>query len=63
MSTDRLTDLEVKLAFQEHTIGQLDEVIRELMQRMERAESRLEEVVAEQQNAMAPLENPRPPHY
>lgn len=61
--SDRLTDLEVKVAFQEHTLQQLDDVLRELVDRLERTEKRLSEVEQEHRNSLAPLENPKPPHY
>jgi len=63
MSEDRLTDLEVKLAFQEHTIAQLDEVIQKLQAKLERLDDRIQELAEEQASSLAPLDNPPPPHY
>ena len=63
MSDDRVTDLEVKVAFQEHTIAQLDEVVQKLMDRMEALEKRIDELQAEHQASLPPLENPPPPHW
>ncbi|MCB9675102.1 MAG: SlyX family protein [Alphaproteobacteria bacterium] len=60
---DRITDLEVKLAFQEHTIAELDEVVRMLAQKVEVLERRIEEAIAEQAASQAPLDNPPPPHW
>ena len=63
MPVDRLTELEVKLAFQEHTIAQLDEVIQKLQAKMERLDDRLQELAEEHASSLAPLDNPPPPHY
>ncbi len=63
MSEDRVTELEVKVAFQEHTIEQLDKVIQTMMKKIDMLERRINEVVAEQQSSQAPLDNPPPPHW
>jgi SlyX protein len=64
-SDDRLTDLEVRLAFQQRTIATLDEVVREFAARVERLERQLAEMVnrasSEEPPAGPGLE--RPPHY
>jgi uncharacterized coiled-coil protein SlyX len=39
---DRLLDLEVKVAYQDHTIAALDQVVRALADRLARAEAELE---------------------
>lgn len=63
MSEDRVTDLEVKLAFQEHTLHQLDEVIQKLHARIEQLENRVNELQEEQLASLQPLDNPKPPHW
>ena len=63
MESDRVMDLEVKVAFQEHTIAQLDEELRKTLDRLEKLERRVEELVMEHQaSAQAPI-NEKPPHY
>lgn len=59
----RIMDLEVKLAFQEHTIAELDDVLRALVDRVEALERELEAVREEHRNAQAPFVNEKPPHY
>jgi SlyX protein len=62
----RLVELETKIAFQEETIQQLNEVVCDQQLRLERACARLEELagrVAEQPPAGAPADAERPPHY
>lgn len=63
MSDDRITDLEIKIAFQEHALRELDDVVRGLMDRVDELQALLDEVRAEHRSAMSPLENERPPHY
>lgn len=59
----RITDLEVKVAFQEALIAELDEVIRHLQDRLEGHDRELREI-REQGEAEAPAdENQPPPHY
>ena len=59
----RLEQLEVKVAFQEHTIAQLDEVIQQALARVDELQRRLHELQAEHAASLpAPL-NERPPHY
>ena len=64
MSVDKqILDLEVRVAYQDKTIEQLDEVVRELALRIERLEDRIVELCA---SATAfpsgPADDP-PPHY
>jgi uncharacterized coiled-coil protein SlyX len=54
---DRFIDLEVKLAFQERLIRELDALVRELADRVGKAEQRLAAIPA------APVVTERPPHY
>lgn len=59
----RIVDLEVRAAFQEKLIAQLDEVLREFADRVERLEAQLVEL---KQSVDAPEVGPadeRPPHY
>ena len=58
----RMEDLEVKVAFQEHTIAQLDEVVRDLRAEVEQLRREVKEIREQQQ--LGP-EDPdqRPPHY
>lgn len=60
---DRITELEVKVAFQEHTIAQLDEELRKTIERLDDLELRLKEVVAEQQKSQEGPIDEKPPHY
>ncbi|MEZ4318086.1 MAG: SlyX family protein [Myxococcota bacterium] len=63
MSDERLTDLEIKLAFQEHTIHALDGVVRELQEKIDRLEHRIRELAEEHASSLGPLDNPPPPHW
>lgn len=62
MVDERVMDLEVKVAFQEHTIAQLDEELRKLMDRFEGLERRVKELALEEASRLAPI-NEKPPHY
>ncbi len=64
MALDKqIIDLEVRVAYQDKIIAQLDEVVRELATRIERLEHQVKEL---RQNANAapigPADDP-PPHY
>ncbi len=69
MSTDRppdwLVDVEVKLAYQERLIGDLDALIRAFAVRLEKAERELVELKQSVRSPEAPLgaANEPPPHY
>ncbi len=56
-------DLEVRLSYQEHTIHQLDDVVRGFALRVERLERQLDEL----KDSMGSLEvgsgDEKPPHY
>jgi len=59
----RIVNLEVRAAFQDKLIGELNEVVREFAQRVERLERELKEL---REGADAPdigPANERPPHY
>lgn len=60
---ERLTDLEIKVAFQEHTTLALDDVLRALVDRVDRLERELTALREEHRAAMTPVESERPPHY
>ena len=62
---ESIMNLEVKVAFQEHQIGELNEVIREMADRideMQRDLRSLKETVSAQQK-LGDQKNERPPHY
>lgn len=68
MSSDRLDDLEARLAFQDDTLHALNEVICKQQDQLDRLQTRYRELVdmvealLEQQEARAPREQ-KPPHY
>jgi uncharacterized coiled-coil protein SlyX len=55
---DRFIDLEVKLAYQERLIRDLDALVREFATRLAKAEDRLAQI-----DRPAPVVSERPPHY
>lgn len=60
---DRLEELEIKVAFQENTIAELDAVVRALGDEIEQMKRRMREL---QEEHAASLESPpheKPPHY
>ncbi len=59
----RITELEVKLAFQEHTIAQLDEELQKTIARLQDLDERLKQLRAEHESSQQPLDNPPPPHW
>lgn len=60
---DRLEALEVKVAFQEHTIAQLDEVVRELADRLQALDEQLRSLREEWNNNQPGPIDEKPPHY
>ena len=64
MSVDKqILDLEVRVAYQDKTIEQLDEVVRELAVRVERLEHQLSILLINADGSPSgPPEDP-PPHY
>ena len=68
MSDDRLMDIETKLAFQEHTIEELNSVVIEQQEEIERLKNAVEYLLdkmqqfADTQMERAPA-NEKPPHY
>ena len=68
MSDARLTELEIKVAFQEDTIKALNDVVYQQQNRIDRLEASLyrtqEAIDATQQGSGAPLAgDEKPPHY
>lgn len=66
--TQRLTDLEIRVAYQENTITALDEVIQEqfaLIDRLQREMEQLRNHMESQPNSakLGSLEEELPPHY
>ena len=62
---ERITELEIRLSFQDHLIAELDQFVRSLSSRLEKAERELAEIQATQQSpalTMGPADDP-PPHY
>ena len=62
----RLDDLEVRYAFQDETIRQLDEVIQDMSTQVERLKNELKSVREQLKETLgpeAPPEEQVPPHY
>ena len=61
----RLTELESRVAFQDETIRNLDEVVRVFSNRVERLERRLSELADEIRTGREQVgpHDERPPHY
>lgn len=68
MTTDPATlaetvrDLEVRLAYQDHTVAQLDGVVRALFDRLEAVEKEVRELRQAGALPVGPASEP-PPHY
>jgi uncharacterized coiled-coil protein SlyX len=62
---ERVMNLEVKLAFQEHQIGELNEVIREMADAIEELKRDLGSIIqtVNSQQELGDQKNERPPHY
>jgi len=64
-SAERLEDLEVKLAFQDKLIRELDALVRTFGDRLDKTERELKQLrdaVRSPESAMGPANEP-PPHY
>lgn len=61
MDDDKIVDLEIRIAYQDRRVEELDQLVRSLVTRLETAERDLEQI----KRAMTPEEhlNERPPHY
>jgi len=68
MSDDRLMDIETKLAFQEHTMDELNSVVIEQQREIDRLKNAVEYLldkvvqIADTRMERAPS-NEKPPHY
>ena len=68
MSNERLTEIETKLAFQENTINQLNEVVCRQQDEIDRL-SALLKIIKDQMNLSSGIESgndlkdDKPPHY
>jgi SlyX protein len=63
--TERLTDLEVRVAYQDRVVTALDDVVRQLSAKIEHLERELSELRAGAKSpppALGPASEP-PPHY
>ena len=68
MTDDRLTDLEIKLSFQEDLIEELNKTVYQQQQKIERLEDFCRELAAQiralsEAGSTGPALNERPPHY
>jgi len=63
--TERITDLEIRLAYQDKLIRDLDGFVRSFVSRLEKAErelAQLKQTVRSPETPMGPANEP-PPHY
>ena len=60
MDDERLIDLDIKLAYQERLIRDLDALVRDFAARLEKTERDLEQL---KRGSVAPTVNEPPPHY
>ena len=60
---ERMDDLEIKLAYQERLIGDLDELVRAFAARLEAAERELKALKHSLRSPEGALVNEPPPHY
>ena len=63
MSDDKLIDLEVKLAYQERLIHDLDTLVRAYADRLDAVERELRTIKAAIGSPVTGGANERPPHY
>ncbi|MEO1084968.1 MAG: SlyX family protein [Acidobacteriota bacterium] len=62
---ERIIELETRVAYQEKLISDLDDVIRDFTERVQKAERRILRLESERLEAQEPMEphNTPPPHY
>jgi SlyX protein len=65
---ERIIELETKLAYQEHTIQQLNDIVAEQQRKLDRVESSLKSLVARFRDMSEGVSNinplhEKPPHY
>ena len=63
--SDRFIDVDVKLAYQERLIRDLDALVREFATRLDKAEKKLGELEQSVRSGVVPMgpSNEPPPHY
>jgi len=59
----RVETLEVKVAFQEHLLGELDDVLRSLRDELDQVRGELSSMHEEMKQLSPAPENSKPPHY
>ena len=59
----RLEELEVKVAFVEHTVTQLDDVIRAMRLTLEEMQRDIVALREQQASLLPPVEDAKPPHW
>jgi len=60
---DRVTDLEIKVAFLEHSLSQLDDVMRQMRDEMDRMSGDIGDLRKVAESLVPAHENEKPPHY
>ncbi len=60
---ERVTDLEIRLTYQQKVIATLDEVVREFAARVEQLEKQVASLGRGTADEPAPPTHERPPHY
>lgn len=62
---DRLVDLEIRLAYQDKLIRELDALVRTFADRLDRTDRELRELKSGQRSPEVPVgpPNDKPPHY
>jgi uncharacterized coiled-coil protein SlyX len=59
----RLEEIEIKLAFVEHTVTQLDDVIRAMRDKLEEMQRDIVALREQQASLLPPVEDAKPPHW
>jgi uncharacterized coiled-coil protein SlyX len=63
MSAEEVVDLEIKIAFQEKWIAELDEVVRTLRDEVDALRAEVRSLTEQVTAAGAPTPHEKPPHY